>query len=83
MSNTRWLEISERWFRLLERLYPPDCRDEMGNALVEAYMDSGRDALKNRGRIHLMRLWLRALIDSFRNGPRRAYSPGGIVAPLR
>jgi hypothetical protein len=44
------LHISEQWFRLLERLYPPDFRDEMGNAVVEAYMDRAhrtcpRDAL--------------------------------------
>jgi len=69
MSNARWLGISDRWFRLLGLLYPPDFRDEMGNALAEAYMDSARDALKNRGRIHLMTLWFRALMDSFRNGP--------------
>ena len=52
MSNARLLKMSERWFRLLERLYPPDFRDEMGTALVEAYMDSARDTLKNRGRIY-------------------------------
>jgi hypothetical protein len=32
------LNLSERWFRLLRRLYPPDFRDEMGAAVVEAYM---------------------------------------------
>jgi putative ABC transport system permease protein len=69
MSDARWLAISHRWFRLLARLYPPDFRDEMGIALVEAYMDSARDTLKVRGRVQLMKLWLRALIDSFRNGP--------------
>src|SRR5262249_26284923 len=69
MTNGGGLKISDGWFRLLERLYPPDFRDEMGNALAEAYMDSAREALKNRGRISLMGLWFRALADALRNGP--------------
>jgi hypothetical protein len=40
----RMLNLSERWFRLLQRLYPSDFRDEMGNAVVEAYMDRARMA---------------------------------------
>ena len=44
------MTLSERWFRLLQRLYPPDFRDEMGDAVVEAYMDRARDALKRRRR---------------------------------
>jgi hypothetical protein len=75
MSHGLLLKMSQRWFRLLERLYPPDFQDEMGNALVEAYLDSARDVLKNRGRIHLMILWLRALIDSLRNGPAEQTRP--------
>lgn len=35
----RQMNLSERWFRLLQRLYPADFRDEMGNALVEAYLE--------------------------------------------
>jgi len=68
MRRPRMLQMSERWFRLLERLYPPDFHDEMGSALVEAYMDRARDALKNGGKIHLVTLWFRALVDSLRNG---------------
>jgi hypothetical protein len=40
----------------------------MANAAVEAYMDRARDALKNGGEIHLVALWLRAIVDSRRNG---------------
>ena len=36
MTRNRMLNMSERWFRFLQRLYPPDFRDEMGNAVVEA-----------------------------------------------
>ena len=39
MMRNRMLNMSERWFMLLQRLYSPDFRDEMGNAVVEAYMD--------------------------------------------
>lgn len=69
------LNMSERWFSFLEHLYPPDFRDEMGNAMVEAYMDRARDALRNGGKIHLMALWLRALIDSLRNGAAERVRP--------
>ena len=34
MSADRLLRASERWFRLLLRLYPPDFRDDMGESLV-------------------------------------------------
>lgn len=83
MSRNRLLNVSERWFRLLQRLYPPDFRDEMGNALVEAYMDRARDRLQNGGKIRLAGLWLRALVDSLRNGaaerarPAAAWRRGG------
>lgn len=72
--SDRMLQMSERWFRLLQRLYPPDFRDEMGSAVVEAYMDRGRDALKN-GKSHLVALWLRALLDSLRNGVAERVRP--------
>jgi putative ABC transport system permease protein len=73
--RNRMLNLSERWFRLLQRLYPPDFRDEMGNAAVEAYMDRARDALKTGGRISLIALWVRAFVDSLRNGPAERVRP--------
>ncbi len=75
MMRNRMLNLSERWFRLLQRLYPPDFRDEMGNAAVEAYMDRARDALKTGGRIRLIALWVRAFVDSLRNGPAERVRP--------
>ena len=69
------LELSERWFQLLLRLYPPDFQDEMGNAVVEAYMDRSRDALKTGGKLRLAGIWLGALYDSLRNGPAERVSP--------
>ncbi|HEY0152122.1 MAG TPA: ADOP family duplicated permease [Longimicrobium sp.] len=68
MSETRWLKFSDRWVRLLMRLYPSDFRDEMGDAVVEAYRDRCRAALRDGGRGALVWVWLRALADSLRNG---------------
>ena len=62
------MNASERWFRLLQRLYPPDFRDDMGDAVVEAYVDRARDALRRGGIIHLAVVWVHALVDSLRNG---------------
>jgi putative ABC transport system permease protein len=75
MTRNRILHLSERWFRLLLRLYPPDFRDEMGNAVVEAYLDRTRDALKDGGTMPLIALWFRALIDSLRNGASERVRP--------
>src|SRR5215472_17109236 len=75
MTHARMRHMSERWFRLLERLYPPDFRDEMGDAVVEAYMDRAQDSLENGGKVHLAALWFRALADSLRNGPAERARP--------
>ncbi len=74
--RSHMFNLSERWFRLLQHLYPPDFRDEMGNAVVEAYMDRARDALKDGGTMPLVALWVRALIDSLRNGAAERVRPG-------
>src|SRR5262247_1379404 len=78
MTRNRMLKLSERWFRLLRRLYPPDFRDEMGNAVVEAYMDRACDALKTGGRIRLIALWVRAFADSLRNGAAERARPAAL-----
>jgi predicted permease len=67
-GGERLLNVSERWFRLLQRLYPADFRDETGDALVEAYRDRARDALSRGGTVQLAAVCLRALADSLRNG---------------
>ena len=68
MSRERLLDLSEHWFRLLERLYPPDFSDNMGTAVVETYRDRAREALNRGGVLRLAALWVRALVDSVRNG---------------
>jgi putative ABC transport system permease protein len=75
MKTDRLINVSERWFRLLLRLYPADFRDEMGHAVVEAYRDRARDAVNRGGVIRLAGLWLRAFSDSLRNGPGERARP--------
>jgi putative ABC transport system permease protein len=75
VSEARWLTWSERWLRLLVRLYPPDFRDEMGMAVIEAYRDRCRAALRSGGIAALTMVWARALMDSLRNGPGERVRP--------
>jgi putative ABC transport system permease protein len=75
MTPHRTLHGAERWFALLQRFYPPDFRDEMGDAMVEAYMDRARAAREKGGRIRLAALCLRALFDSLRNGAAERARP--------
>src|SRR6185503_16016352 len=63
-ARTPW---SDRWFRLLLRLYPTDFRDEMGEAMVAAYRQRAH-ASSRRGTLPLAGVWMAALIDSLRNG---------------
>jgi putative ABC transport system permease protein len=75
MIRDRLVDLSERWFRLLQRLYPPDFRDDMGDAVVETYRDRARDALRRGGILRLAIVWMRALVDSLRNGPGERARP--------
>jgi putative ABC transport system permease protein len=64
----RLLHVSARWFRLLLRLYPVDFREDVGDAVVEAYADRAREAVERGGVPRLARVWISALVDSVRNG---------------
>jgi putative ABC transport system permease protein len=75
MRGDRLMNLSERWFRLLQRLYPPDFRDDMGNAVLETYRDRAREALNRGGITRLAPVWVRALVDSLRNGPGERVRP--------
>jgi putative ABC transport system permease protein len=75
MKDERLINASERWFRLLLRLYPPDFRDHMGSSMVETYRDRAREALNRGGIIRLAGVWLNALADSVRSGPRERAWP--------
>ncbi len=75
MTRHRLMNLSERWFTLLQRLYPADFRDEMGTQVVEAYMDRARAARNTGGPLPVVMLWVRALADSLRNGPAERIRP--------
>jgi len=75
MKGDRLMAVSERWFRLLLRLYPVNFRDEMGDGVVETYRDRARDALNRGGIIRLVVVWMRAFMDSLRNGPGERARP--------
>jgi hypothetical protein len=75
MKGHRLVSASERWVRLLLLLYPADFRDELGDALVETYKDRARDALNRGGILRLAAVWVRALVDSLRNGPGERARP--------
>jgi putative ABC transport system permease protein len=68
------LGLSVRWFRLLLGCYPPDFRDEFGDALVETYHDRARDAYA-RGALRLAGVWAVALADAVRNGVAERLRP--------
>src|SRR5262249_39878794 len=76
-------DASERWFRILLRLYPADFRDEMGEDLIATYRDRADEAFKRAGVLALAAVWGAALRDSFRNGlaerlrPAVAWRRGG------
>ena len=59
---------SERLLRLLFRFFPTDFREEMGDAMVDAYRDRFRSARDRGGRIAMAGVWLSAFADSVRNG---------------
>lgn len=64
----RLIRTSDRWLRLLLRLYPVDFRDEMGDAFLETYRDRCRAAVRSGGIAALAGVWLRSLADSLLNG---------------
>jgi putative ABC transport system permease protein len=67
--------LSQRWFRLMLRFYPQDFRDEMGDDLVETYLDRARAAHAKSGPLAVAGVWFSALIDSARNGPGERARP--------
>ena len=75
MTGQRLLAVSERWVKLLLALYPGRFREEVGAQVMEAYRDRCRAALEDGGTPALALVWLRAGIDSLRNGPSEMVSP--------
>lgn len=75
MTRPVLMRVSDRWFRLLLRLYPADFRDEMGDGFLETYRERAHVTVARRGARGLAWLWLRALLDALRNGPAERLRP--------
>ncbi|MGH7623268.1 MAG: hypothetical protein ACREMU_13075, partial [Gemmatimonadaceae bacterium] len=67
MSAPMTMPASERWLRLLLHVYTADFRDEMGDEIVDSYLERCRQAAA-RGPLSLAGVWMRALLDSMVNG---------------
>lgn len=78
MTHERLVALSDRWFRLLLSLYPVDFRDEMGDAMLDAYRDRAIAALRRRGLTGLLAVSLRAFVDAAWNGPAEHLRPAAI-----
>lgn len=70
--------FAERWFRLLVRAYPSSFREEMGDAMVEAFRDRARDAHRQSGVLSVLTLCARAAVDTIRNGPGEYIRPADL-----
>jgi predicted permease len=75
MRDEQVMRLSERWFRLLLRLYPADFRDDAGEAIVDAYQQRAAALLRQRRRLRVGALWVRALADAGWNGPAERVRP--------
>ena len=83
MSARASMPASERWFRLLLRLYPADFRDEMGaRSSRRTSIAAGRPS-RVPGTLGLAGIWFRALVDSVLQRNRRAHATRGPVATRR
>jgi hypothetical protein len=64
MSRTsRLVELSAYLYRLLLAAYPAAFRNEYGEAMVQLFHDTARDAYRRRGFLGLTAMWLRTLVD--------------------
>jgi predicted permease len=59
------------------RLYPADFRDDMGEAIVDAYRQRLAAAAAS-GAPAIMALWMRALVDALWNGPAERLRPAAL-----
>ncbi|MBI1278879.1 MAG: hypothetical protein GC179_12185 [Anaerolineaceae bacterium] len=60
---------SERFFRLMLRLYPARHRSEYGEAMIQHFRDVRRDAVEGNGKSGLLKLGIHMLGDTLKNAP--------------
>ncbi len=80
-----WLErVGHRLFRILLRLLPEWFRSKAEPGLTQTFLDRQRDTLKDRGRIGLLRCWIKEMPGLFVTAFRAArLQPDGSPVPSR
>ena len=63
MNTNRWIEISQYLYRQLLRLYPQAYRTTYETEMFRVFTDQCRDAYQQWGRLGMLSLWLRTLMD--------------------
>lgn len=58
-----FVERSVRLYRLLLAVYPDSFRNEYGEAMIQLFRDTARDAYRRHGLLGLAAIWLRMLPD--------------------
>ena len=64
MKPTHWIELSQRFYRCLLRLYPQAYRTEYETEMFNVFTNQCQDAYKHHGWGGIVLLWLRILIDT-------------------
>jgi hypothetical protein len=77
---TKLLQFSARIYSALLPLYPPDLRRDFGQEMAEAFAEDIEDALKHRGLVGVIRVWICALGELLRIAlPSQAENPAVAV----
>jgi hypothetical protein len=63
MKTNHWIELSQRFYRLLLYLYPKAYRATYEMEMLHVFTDQCRDTYKQRGPLGILSLWPRTLID--------------------
>ena len=63
MEKNRWIELSQRFYHWLLRLYPRAYRTAYETEMFHVFTDQCREAYQQRGNRGLLSLWLRTLSD--------------------
>jgi hypothetical protein len=64
METNRWIEYSQRFYRLLLHLYPQAYRATYEVEMLHVFTDQCRETYKQRGPLGILLLWPRILIDA-------------------
>ena len=63
MKTNRWIELSQRFYRQLLRLYPEAYRTTYETEMFRFFTSQCREAYQQRGAIGILLLWLGTFVD--------------------